>query len=289
MFILVFSVLPYAYAESACKDTRLQVLGSGGPELDGARSSSAYLLWQGNSARLLMDTGSGSSVAFGKTGARFADLDAILLTHLHTDHSADLPSFIKGSFFTARVNDLVVAGPQGNDRMPDTVTFITRLIGPDGAFQYLSSYLDPTAEAYTLKPVNMPMRTRGHLGGDGWHATSLPVEHGPIPAVAWRLAIGNCVVVYAGDMSAAPQDFLAFANEADLLILHVAIPEDTGPAARQLHMTPGELASLTNQTAPRRVLLSHFMQRSEQTAAEQFESVDTQLTVAHDGLILELE
>ena len=278
-----------AAASGACKDTRLQVLGSGGPELDDGRRSSAYLLWQGNSARLLLDAGSGSSVAFDAAGARFADLNAILLTHLHTDHSADLPSFIKGSFFTDRSNDLVVAGPAGNERMPDTDTVITKLIGPNGAFRYLSSYLEPGTENYTLQPRVMPTRTTGRLSGASWRAQSLPVRHGPIPAVAWRIELGNCAIVYAGDLSAAPGDFPAFAQSADLLILHAAIPENAGPAARRLHMTPGELVALANETRPGRVLVSHIMKRSERAVLESFESLTAPLVVASDGLTLQLE
>ncbi len=272
-----------------CASTRLQVLGSGGPELDDGRASSAYLLWQDGKARLLLDAGSGSSVAFGATGARFADLDAILLTHLHTDHAADLPAFIKGSFFTPRGRDLVVAGPSANDRMPATSTFLDKLLGPDGAFRYLSTYLDAGREAYTVRPRDMPARSRGRLRGEGWRAESLPVAHGPIAAVAWRIEIDGCVVVYAGDMSAEPEGFQAFAQDADLLLLHSAIPESANPVARRLHLTPGELVSIANRIGPRRVLLSHFMKRSVEGAAEAFEGLDAPFTLAEDGQVSGLD
>jgi len=290
VLVLAASLMDAADAAGGeCKSTRLQVLGSGGPELDDGRRSSAYLLSQGISTRLLLDAGSGSSVAFGAAGARFADLDAILLTHLHTDHSADLPSFIKGSFFTDRSNDLVIAGPAGNEWMPDTGTFISKLIGPNGAFRYLSSYLEPGSENYTLKPKVMPTRTTGQLSGGGWRASSLPVRHGPIPAVAWRIELSDCVIVYAGDMSTAPGDFSAFAKGADLLILHAAIPEFAGPAARRLHMTPGELVALANEVRPGRVLVSHIMKRSERAVLESFDALTASLVVARDGLTLQLE
>ncbi|TCO77857.1 MBL fold metallo-hydrolase [Chromatocurvus halotolerans] len=271
-----------------CVGIRVQVLGSGGPEIDDGRSSSSYLLWQGDSARLLLDAGSGSSLGFGSAGARFADLDAILLSHLHTDHSVDIPAFIKGSFFTDRNTNLVIAGPAGNDRMPRTSTFMKRLIGPDGAFRYLSSYLEDGTEAYTLSTLDMPAQSVGHLSGEGWHASSLPVRHGPIPALAWRADLGGCVVVYAGDMSGAPETFTAFARNADLLILHAAVPENAGATARRLHMIPSELVSLANQLTPERILLSHFMKRSEQEAPESFQRMVAPVVLARDGLSLDL-
>lgn len=221
--------------------------------------------------------------------ARFADLDAILLSHLHTGHSGDIPAFIKGSFLTDRNTNLVIAGPAGNDRMPGTSTFMKKLIGPEGAFRYLSSYLEDDTEAYTLNPLDMPTRSVGHLSGEGWHASSLPVRHGPIRAVSWRADLGGCVVVYAGDMSDAPETFTAFARNADLLILHAAIPENARPAARRLHMIPSELVSLANQLTPGQILLSHFMKRSEQGAPESFQRIIAPMVLARDGLSLELE
>lgn len=178
------ALTPQAAGESRCDAVRVQVLGSGGPELDDGRFSSAYLVWHRDQARFLLDAGSGSSIAFGAAGAKLADLEAILLSHLHTDHAGDIPGLVKGSFFSVRRDDLIVAGPGGNSRIPSTTTFFDRLIGPDGAFSYLSSYLEAGAEAYTLKPVSMPSDKGGNLGSADWLARSLPVPHGPIPAVA---------------------------------------------------------------------------------------------------------
>jgi ribonuclease BN (tRNA processing enzyme) len=37
-----------------------------------------------------IDSGGGSALRFGQAGAHVAQLDAVLFTHLHIDHSADL-------------------------------------------------------------------------------------------------------------------------------------------------------------------------------------------------------
>src|ERR1700761_692109 len=60
----------------------LQVLGSGGPELQDKRASSSYLVWRGGSPRVLVDIGGGAALRFGESGATVSDLDVILLTHL---------------------------------------------------------------------------------------------------------------------------------------------------------------------------------------------------------------
>ena len=52
-------------ATTVCEGVSLQVLGSGGPELDDGRASASYLLWKDEKANVLVDAGSGSSVQFG--------------------------------------------------------------------------------------------------------------------------------------------------------------------------------------------------------------------------------
>jgi predicted metal-dependent RNase len=76
----------------------VQVLGSGGPELQDKRASSSYLVWQDGQARVLVDAGGGSALRFGESGAKMSQLDVILFTHYHIDHSADFPSLIFSSW-----------------------------------------------------------------------------------------------------------------------------------------------------------------------------------------------
>ncbi|MFX9127707.1 MBL fold metallo-hydrolase, partial [Acinetobacter baumannii] len=63
------------------------------------RASSGYLIWRDGKARVLVDAGGGVALRFGEAGATMTDLDAILFTHLHVDHSGDFPALVKSSFF----------------------------------------------------------------------------------------------------------------------------------------------------------------------------------------------
>jgi len=58
-----------------------------------AASSNAIVL--DGKARILVDAGSGAAVRLGEVGLDIEDLDTILLTHLHIDHSGDLPGVAK--------------------------------------------------------------------------------------------------------------------------------------------------------------------------------------------------
>ncbi len=110
-------------------------------------------MWQDGKARVLIDVGGGSSDNFGRSGAEMEDLDAILFSHFHVDHSADLPALIKSSFFDNRRRDLPVFGPSGSHWMPDTTNFLESLFDIEGAFRYLAALMDDgRSNGYRLQP-----------------------------------------------------------------------------------------------------------------------------------------
>ncbi|BDX05328.1 MBL fold metallo-hydrolase [Planctobacterium marinum] len=264
---LVLILLSESVNASSCgAEVQLQVLGAGGPEITDSRVSSGYQFWLDGRSRLLLDTGSGSSFSFEQSQADFADVDAVLLSHLHTDHSADLPTYIKGSFFTRRNRDLLVIGPDKNSRMPATSEFITRLFGQEGAFPYLSDYLQKGLESYQILSEDVPMEKGAALYEKAFpwgKVTAISVNHGPIPALAWRIQMAGCVVVYSGDLSNKTDKLAQFAQQADLLVIHMAIPESAGQIAKSLHVTPTEIAQIAATAKPRQLLISHLMRRSE--------------------------
>jgi ribonuclease BN (tRNA processing enzyme) len=189
------------WATTACQtsDVRLQVLGSGGPELDDGRASSSYIIWQHEKATVLLDVGPGSSVNFGASGADFSDIKALLLPHLHVDHSANLPAFIKGSYFTSRNQDLSIWGPEGNTLMPSTREYVTRLLDAKGAFAYLSDYTEANSQAHNISLT--PHKQRSVKINDNITLIASAVHHGPIAAVAWRVDFADCSITFSRDMS----------------------------------------------------------------------------------------
>ncbi len=268
LVILLTTSFSLPVLATSCREQSvgIQVLGSGGPELDDGRTSSSYLLKRGNDALLLLDVGSGSSINFGKVaGADFATVGAILLSHLHTDHSAGLPAFIKGSFFGNRQRDLTILGPGAGGRVPGTALFVERLFGSAGAFSYLQDYLVDGAEAYRIITFDAPVKPASSKTfelGDNIRATSLSVHHGPIPAVAWRIDAFGCRVTYAGDTNNRAGNLASFAKGSDLLIVHNAIPSFAGRVARNLHIGPEAIIELAQAANARAILVSHFMRRT---------------------------
>ncbi|MBL4631254.1 MAG: MBL fold metallo-hydrolase, partial [Paraglaciecola sp.] len=264
MLILLSNYVHSKQCES--NQVKLQILGSGGPELDDGRHSSGYLIWYKNKARVLIDAGAGSSIMYGQSGAKYADLQAILLTHLHVDHSADLAAYIKGGFFTPRSENLRLYGPAANELMPSTSEYLQRLVGDKGAFAYLQGYVNKRASAdYKVIATDVPLikgQTFNYSLGNNITAKATFVHHGPVAAVAWRVELAGCSIVFSGDMSNQFDVLSAFANEADILVANNAVPDNASGVALNLHMTPSSIAKIAKKAQIKQLVLSHFMKRT---------------------------
>ena len=248
----------------------LQVLGSGGPELYDGRASTGYLVWHNGNARLLVDMGSGSMFRFEESGARVNDLDAIMFSHFHVDHSNDLPALVKSSFFSDRERDLCGFGPTGNRFMPSVKDFVNRLLWVDGAFQYLNRYLDGT-DSYQLLPKEVEASGKKEqrvLSNKQYQLTAVPVHHGALPALAWRVEISGKTIVFSGDMNNDNHTLEHLAKQADILVAHNAIPEGLGGVARNLHMPPSVIGQIAAKANVKHLVLSHRMKRTLGQAVE---------------------
>ncbi len=273
LFILTLLISSPLWAATTCdkQGVWLQVLGSGGPELNDKRASSGYLIWHDGKARVLVDLGAGSLLRFEQAGAAITDLDVILLSHLHVDHSNDLPALIKASFFTNRQRDLPVYGPTGNWLMPSLTNFVQDLFAAKGAYKYLSDYLNGK-ESYRLLPHDVSVTDKSEqvvLSDARYELTAVPVHHGPIPALAWRVKIAGKRIIFSGDMNNDNNTLAALAKQADLLVAHHAIPEAaSGVVARNLHMPPSVIGKIAAQAQVKQLLLSHRMNRTLGKEAE---------------------
>ena len=229
------------------------------------RASSGYLVWRDGRARVLIDMGPGSMLRFEQSGARVEDLEVILLSHLHVDHSADLPALIKASFFTERGADLPVYGPTGNAYMPGARAWVESLFdSKNGAYRYLGSYLTGD-ERYRLLAHDIPAQGKSPntvIDNARFRLTAVPVHHGPIPALAWRIDIAGRAIVISGDMNGDNHTLETLANGADLLVAHHAVPEGAQGVERNLHMPPSVIGRIAATAKVKQLVLSHRMNRT---------------------------
>jgi ribonuclease BN (tRNA processing enzyme) len=272
LFILAVACAPACLALSpTCpgpNNLAVQVLGSGGPIADDARASSAYLVWVDGKSRALIDAGGGAFLRFGEAGAQFQDLDFIGLSHFHADHSADLPALLKSGWFSRRAGPLTLAGPGAGGPFPGLDDYLGSLLdGTGGAYRYLSGYLDGGGGLPRLTTAEVPADNRAPVpieiaSSRGLAVHALPVPHGIVPALAFRVSSGGRVIVFASDQNGSDPAFIDFALNADLLVMHMAVPEQADPTALKLHATPGRIGSIAQAAKAGELVLSHFMARS---------------------------
>lgn len=268
----LLGLLPVALASAAQQEApcypnngvALQVLGSGGPIADDGRASSAYVVWIDGKSRALIDAGGGSFLRFGEAGARFSDLDFVGLSHLHTDHSADFPALLKSGSFSDRERPLPIAGPEGDGIFPGLNAFLAAMLDREnGAYGYLGGFLDGAAGTPVLISREVAVGAPSLLWSSGQvRIDGMRVPHGIVPAVAFRVTVGDTTIVFASDQNGSDPAFVDFAKGASILVMHMAVPEGVKGTGRRLHAPPSVIGELAGQAQPGKLVLSHFMARS---------------------------
>ncbi|MFK7794307.1 MAG: MBL fold metallo-hydrolase [Gammaproteobacteria bacterium] len=263
--IIFFTTSFVSHAQCQKERVSLQVLGSGGPELNDQRASSSYLVWLDGEVVVMIDAGGGSSYNFEKSGADFNDIKAVAFTHFHVDHSADFSEYIKYSYFSSRKDDLFVYGPAGNKIMPSATTFIDALYEREGAYPYLNNNINLNSNnPYHIKTTDISLdkkRSEFKLDKD-IKLTAVPVHHGPLAAVAWRVDLVGCAITFSGDMSNRFNSLTGLAMDSDILVAHNAVPEVANRFAHNLHMPPSVIGKIAHDAKVKKLVLSHRMNRT---------------------------
>jgi ribonuclease BN (tRNA processing enzyme) len=264
--LLVTKASPVRAQSCGSTGVAVQVLGSGGPEMQDKRASTSYLIWENGKVRIVLDAGGGSALRFGESGAQMSQVDVFLFSHFHVDHSGDFPALIFSSWFENRNRPLPVFGPVGNKFMPSTTEFIRDLFNdPHGAWRYLSELVEPTAEGgYTLQPHDVPPSARPILvfRNTDMALYAVSVTHGAFPALAWRVEIAGKRIVFSGDTNGEGDGLRHLAKNADLFVAHNAVPEGATGVERRLHMPPSVIAEIAANAQVKQLVLSHRMLRT---------------------------
>jgi len=297
LIVLIVMVATASCAQSAAEcppedGVALQILGSGGPIADDGRASSGYVVWVDGQSRVLIDAGGGTFLRFGESGADFTQLEFVGLSHFHTDHSADFPALLKSGNFSPRERPLPVAGPGAGGPFPGLVSYLTSLLDPDsGAYGYLSGYLDGSGGLVRLELIEVDRErtapVRAFRGDDGETTVdALPVPHGIVPALGFRVRTRDVTIVFASDQNGSDPAFAGFAAGATALVMHMPIPDGAKGSALQLHAPPARIGEIAAKASVETLILSHFMARSlhalETNVSVVADNYDGRIVVAND-------
>jgi len=218
---------------------RITVLGKSPAWPDAGGACSGYLVQDGDTS-LLVDCGSG---VFSKLRATidYAEVDAVVITHLHADHIIDLIPFGTALSFSPRaegVRPRLIVPPGAGAVLGDITRAVSQAGVLDDAFA-MAEY-DP-ADTVTVGPLSLRFQ---------------PVPHYvPANAVEIRGTSGGRFTFGADH---GPTDALReFAQATDLLFLEATLlaPESEGPRG---HMTAGEAGVVAAGCDAQRLVLTHI-------------------------------
>ena len=98
----------------------LTLLGTGCPSIDYKRFGPSNLITS-RKAIVLVDCGSGVTQRLNQIKISTADIDALLLTHLHSDHVVDLYQLIVSSWHSYRTKPWTIYGPKGTNKFVNKI------------------------------------------------------------------------------------------------------------------------------------------------------------------------
>lgn len=276
----------------------VMVLGSGGPvATEKGRASAGYLIFADGEPKILMDLGGGTFQRLAKSGVNIKDVDTILLSHLHIDHTGDLSAVIKSIYFhnnlarnanpalpgrTAPINiygptsTSIPNGPGGKFpgtevlQYPSTEDYVHHHYDVDsgGVERYLHAFAPAISGgaskfAYTANDLSSNWQA-GNIETvvekDGLVVTAVALNHGPVPAVGFRVDYKGYSIAYSGDTSSKTDNMIALSEGVDLLIYDTAITDDlpANPVFHLLHTSPTRMGQVAAAAKVDTLVLSHI-------------------------------
>jgi ribonuclease Z len=169
------------------------LLGTGSPMVDAQRAGPATLLRAGEQL-FLVDCGRGVLQRAVAVGVGAANLTALLLTHLHSDHITDLGDVITTRWVTTSVRTpLPVIGPPGTAAVVEATL---AALGPDISYR-IAHHADITEPP----AIEVHEYTEGSVWDSGGVQIRVaPTDHRPVePTIGFRIEYDGASVVLAGD------------------------------------------------------------------------------------------
>lgn len=241
----------------------ITLTGTGSPMVDPNRAGPSTLVKAGDQT-FLVDCGRGVLMRAAAAGVQAANLTALLLTHLHSDHITDLSDVITTRWVTTiGPNPLPIIGPPGTAAVVEATL---AALAPD-----ISYRIHHHADITEPPSVQVHEYTEGQVwdasnNGAGVRITVAPTDHRPVePTIAFRIEYDGASVVLAGD-SVPCTSLDALARGANALV-HTAIRKDLvelSPSQRlkdilDYHSSVEQAAATAARAGVDTLVLTHYV------------------------------
>jgi len=188
---------------------------------------------------ILLDCGDGTTKRIVDSGRSIFKINAVLLSHLHSDHLFGLPALWNSMSLLKRTQELQIYGPKG------TFETIRKLMDVDSReipFVISIKDLEPN-DTFNIGKVSV---------------SCAKAEHG-VPALAYRLESDGKSMVYTGDTKPS-KNIEKLAKDANVLI-HDSTFLSPNDAERYNHSTPEQAAKVAKNANVGKLVLTHLSQK----------------------------
>ena len=238
------------------------LLGTGCPQCDPARLGPSNLVRHGGLS-VLVDCGSGVTQRLVEAGTPGAALDAILFTHLHSDHVVDFYQLVISSWHQGRERPQRVFGPPGTRRF---VAGTMALWEPERS-QRIAYEKRPSTAAFAIEVVEIEPGRIWDEGG--MRIEAVAVQHHPVrDAFGFVFEADGRKLAFSGDTAYCPA-LIEAARGADALVHECFIHREMKPAANRspeglrnvaaYHTAPAEAGRVAREAGVGVLVLNHFV------------------------------
>jgi len=244
------------------------LLGTGSPELRTDRYGMSTLI-QAGGLNLVVDAGRGCTVRLAQSGVPLGEVDALFITHFHSDHLNGLPDLWMVGYLRPywghRAAPLEIYGPKGIAHIAATLRDTFR---DDVRIRQADEHVP---EAGTELVAHEFPDWGTVFERNGVRVTAFEVNHGPLikPACGYRVDYAGRSVVVSGDTK-FDENLIAHSEGVDLLVHEVAVapkPILDAPYIQAIlnhHTTPEQAGIVFARTKPRMAAFSHIVQLNDE-------------------------
>lgn len=231
------------------------ILGSGSPLADPHRAGSALAVVAGDEW-ILVDCGRAATQRAIDAGLDLTAVSAVALTHHHSDHLSDLPTFATTRWTAGATTPLTVVAPDG-----PAAHYARHCLDAyvDQAFYGQASPASgprPTIAVQAFPPTDEPAMV---YAGTAWRLSSARVAHHPIePAVGYLVEHGGRRVAVSGD-TAVCDGIRSLAAGAEAVVHQALLADRVSPSLLDWNASAREVGRLAAETAPGVLVLTHLI------------------------------
>lgn len=240
----------------------MTLLGTSCPAVSTRRFGPASLV-RHKGQNYLIDCGSGCTQRLLAAGSNGSELDAIFLTHLHSDHVIDLYQVIISSWHQNRDKPQKIYGPKGTKAFVEQTMELWR----KERDARISHERRRSVQAFQIDVIEFDSAVL--LKTPDLEIRAFPVAHGPVKnAFGFVFEAPKQKLVFSGDTGPC-QSLIEAAQDADVLVHEVFIHKglaETGlrtaegiQAVESYHTLSTELGSIAAKARAKCLILNHFV------------------------------